>query len=420
MDIEEDEQPNNDLPTELKPLTAMISKMFSQEFVDFIKEKYGSVRDFYETSSATTQCNRTVGPIVRNVTDCWICGFVIPNISSPEQAFYPECEHIFPIAQALFFIGLYNNEAKDNPVHLKKLELEYGWAHRVCNQIKSDTHFIINNTENSDGRWRIDHNKIKEFLNDILLRGNKYGGGDVLLKEQMMIKGISRQTWIENRSKIINTKCQAIIDTIPPRYENLWMLTTVSDLALLYQNSGFVPEIISPYDTIAQSRELINYSPQEVISLYTALAKFVMKNVQEYMMKYIAERIGGRSTPLEERVRRSIKANEILKNAQLISILRQKHLADIYYNIPNDASKLPRFTDAIQYLILSVVLERIQRIFIDQSDRNSVPLIDLGFSFNRNIRQLREIYKNMGMQAQLDFLDRILSTTLRGASRKRR
>jgi len=398
----------------------MISKMFTREFVDFIKEKYGSVRKFYETSNATTQCNNTITPVVRNVTKCWICDFVIPSTDNTLEPFYPECEHIFPVAQAIFFIGLYNNEIKDNSVFVKKLELEYAWAHRVCNQIKSDTHFIVNNTENPDRRWEIDDNKIRDFLNDILSRGNKYQGGANWLKEQMRINGISREKWINDQSVKINIKCQAILDTIPPKYDNLWMLTTVSDLALLYQNSGFVPEIISPYNMIAQPRGLVEFNAQEVIDLYTTLAKYVMKNVEKFMISYLAERIGGRSTPLQEKVIRSSKANEMLKNAELISKIRQNHMAEIYNIIPNDTNKQARFIEAIQYLILSVILERLNRIFRDPSDRNSGPLQSLHSKFDIHIRALRDIYNNNNLHGQLGVLDRILATSLQGASRRRR
>lgn len=420
MDLDDGEaQLDLGVQTELLPLTAMISKMFTQDFVDYIKEKYGSLRKFYETSSATTQCHNTIKPEVRNVTKCWICGFVIPDTKNPEDAFYPECEHIFPIAQAIFFIGLYNSEVKGNRVFVKKLELEYGWAHRVCNQIKSDTHFIVNNTETSDGRWKIDDNKIRDFLNDILQRGNTYGGGANWLKQQMKMNGMSREKWIDKQSIEINRKCQALIDTIPPKYENLWMLTTVSDLALLYQNSGFVPEIIEPYDTIAQSGVFVHYNPQEVIRVYTDLAKYIMKNVQKYMITYLAERIGARSTPLEEKAHRSNKANEMLKHAELISKIRENHLAEIYNIIPNNINKQPRFVEAIQYLIMSVLLERTGRIFTAPNDYHSQPLHKLGSELRTNLANTVEIWTNRGLAGGIERMNTILSTSLKGASRRR-
>ena len=421
MDVDDGEaQLDLGVQTELLPLTAMISKMFTQDFVDYIKKHYGSLRKFYETSSATTQCHNTIKPEVRNVTKCWICGFVIPDTKNPEDAFYPECEHIFPIAQAIFFIGLYNNEIKGNRVFVKKLELEYGWAHRVCNQIKSDTHFIVNNTETSDGRWKIDDNKIRDFLNDILQRGNTYGDGANLLRQQMKMKGISREKWINDQSIEINRKCQALIDTIPPKYENFWMLTTVSDLALLYQNSGFVPEIIQPYDTIAQSAAFVHYNPQEVIQVYTEFAKYIMKTIEKFMMEYIAERIGARSTPLEEKVNRSNKANEMLKHAELISKIRENHLAEIYNVIPNDNNKQPRFVEAIQYLIMYVLLERMSRIFIGTNDHQSRPLINLNSKMARDLKSIVDIWTDRGLARGIERMNTILSTSLRGASRKRR
>lgn len=413
-------QLDGEVQTELLPLTAMISKMFTQDFVDYIKKNYGSLRKFYETSSATTQCHNTIKPEVRNVTKCWICGFVIPDTKNPEDAFYPECEHIFPIAQAIFFIGLYNSEIKGNRVFVKKLELEYGWAHRVCNQIKSDTHFIVNNTETSDGRWKIDDNKIRDFLNDILQRGNTYGGGANLLRQQMKMNGISREKWIDDQSIEINRKCQALINTIPPKYENLWMLTTVSDLALLYQKSGFVAEIIPPYDTFAKSAAFVHYNPQEVIQVYTKLAKYIMKTIEKFMMEYIAERIGARSTPLGEKAHRSNKANEMLEHAELISKIRENHLVEIYNGIPNDITKQPRFVEAIHYLIKYLLLERMSRIFIGTNDPRSTPLINLNHTLSHDLKVIVNIWTDRGLARVIERMNTILSTSLRGASRKRR
>ena len=157
-----------DVETELKPLTDMITTMFGSDFVDYLKETHGNIRGFYETSTAITQCNNVTGPVVRNRTPCWICGFIIPPTPGPEHGFAPECEHVFPIAQALFFIGLYTSDAKDNETYKQKLRLEYDWAHRVCNQIKNDSHFIDHSISRPDGRWSVNRTKITAFLNKIL------------------------------------------------------------------------------------------------------------------------------------------------------------------------------------------------------------------------------------------------------------
>jgi hypothetical protein len=247
MDIEEGVQPNDQVEIELLPLTRMVARMFGNDFVDFVRERYGNVRKFYETSSATTQCHNTIGRLLPNISTCWICGFGIPDTKgNPQHAFSPECEHIFPIAQAIFFIGVYTNEIKSNPAYIEKLKLEYAWSHRVCNQIKNDAHFIEHDIEAADGRWSINIDKIKAFLNDILDRGNLYGGGAVMLLEQIKIARSTREKWIDKQSGFIYQKCKAILDTIEPKDENLWLLTTVSDLTYAYENSGFKPEIIPP------------------------------------------------------------------------------------------------------------------------------------------------------------------------------
>jgi len=400
---------------ELLPLTEMISRMFSPDFVEFIKTKYGNLRKFYETSAAITQCHNTIGAVVRGETKCWICGFTIPEGS--KEAFTPECEHVFPIAQAIFFIGLYTNDVKDNDEYIEKLKLEYDWAHRVCNQIKSDAHFIVHNIENPDGRWSISDDKIRDFLDEILVRGNTYGGGAELLKQEMRMEGISRIKWIERQTARINIKCKKILSQIRPEHENLWLLTTVSDLALLYQNSGFVPEVIAPYNTIAQLRPGEPPTPTEVINFYTAWAKFIMKNVQISMIAYLGERL--RRYTVVEKALRSNKVLNVLKNSQLISKIRQQHLPQIYNTIPNNPNKQPRFVEAVQYLILSVVYERISRIFTDVEDINSPSLIKLKSQISVNIETIINIWNANGLQSGLAELNNMLGTSLKGASRKK-
>ena len=417
MDID-DEQTTDPVEIELLPLTRMVARMFGDDFVDFVKKEYGSVRKFYETSSATTQCNRTVGSLLPNKSKCWICGYNILGGLGPEHPFSPECEHVFPIAQAIFFIGIYTNDIKYNTAYIDKLKLEYAWSHRVCNQIKNDAHFIEHDIEAADGRWSINIDKIKAFLNDILRRGDTYQGGAELLKQQIRNAGTTKENWVDTQSKVIYKKCKTILDTIEPKNENIWLLTTVSDLTHAYENSGFKPEIIAPSETIATSSGMVVATPLQIISVYTALAKYIMKIVQKFMISYLAERIR-RYTP-EEKALRSNKVLAVLKNAELISKIRQEHLPQIYNGIPNNPNKQARFIEAIQYLILSVIFERMGRIFTDPEDSNSGSLHSLGSDLRKNMEAIKEIWTEKGLANGINTLNGILTTSLRGASRKRR
>jgi hypothetical protein len=169
----------------LAPLTIMLERLLGQEIVLCLKRNYGSLRSVFERSSPTTQCKNVI-PDEPNV--CWICGGVISNIPYPAGSEYEnlkfECEHVFPIAQALAFTGLYEHSlyeelSSSNPTmaaaYKVGLELEYKPSHRICNQIKNDAHFIVINAHGIS----IDKAKIKGFLTD-LSTTDKYGGWGIL------------------------------------------------------------------------------------------------------------------------------------------------------------------------------------------------------------------------------------------------
>jgi hypothetical protein len=418
--------------TELLPLTEMVSRMFTPEFVVFIKEKYGSVRKFYETSSAITQCNNTVGPLNLDPTNCWICGYGIHQTRAMEEdtededdakdGFSPECEHVFPIAQAIFFIGLYTNDAKDNAAYKQKLELEYAWAHRVCNQIKSDAHFIVHNIQNPDGRWGIDDNKIRVFLRDILGRGWKYGRGDELLREQIRMDRprITVEDWIEKRTKVINKKCSDILRTIRPGSESFWTLATMSDLALAYQKSGFVPEVIVPYDIIARPAEAAPPTEVELTSFYVNWAQFNLKDVRVLMASYLTERppYHPRLTP-EEKAKRALKVLKLLDAESLIGAVYREAVWPVYNKLRESRSNPARFVEAIRYLIVSVIFGRINTIFIDREDSSSPSLGYLKSEIARIIEVITDVWNYHGLQDGIRFLNSILETRLKGASRRR-
>jgi hypothetical protein len=135
------------------------------------------IRKTWEVSSPTTQCNRLIGPFIDG-TECYICGMAIegtpPNPdrnnnndsdSESKNGLNPECEHILPIAEAIIYLGLESPQFTNNLWYLgkDKLRQEYAWAHRACNQIKSDESFIGNDR----GIYVVQIDKLKEFLRAI-------------------------------------------------------------------------------------------------------------------------------------------------------------------------------------------------------------------------------------------------------------
>lgn len=113
-----------------------------------------TARDLLEHMTPTVQCNNTVGSFVAN-TKCYICGLCIVNKA--------ECEHILPVSMACKHFCLYILTAE----HRKRLtsqqlqtlkqnvQLEYKWAHRCCNQLKSnDINFIILDKTTTPPKYR--------------------------------------------------------------------------------------------------------------------------------------------------------------------------------------------------------------------------------------------------------------------------
>lgn len=189
----------------LKSLTDLVTAYSDASIVECLKKQYGSLRDFIETSSPTTQCGNTIRGVVPNMTQCWICGTKITGYPGAgvfkSLELTPECEHVFPIAQAICFAGLYETQLYKQIAEIKGItaaesyregvSYEYQWAHRICNQIKNDTHFIV-----YDGnRFSINEGMLVNFLKD-LQTTNKYGGGPLLMQYVKQELNITPENWL--------------------------------------------------------------------------------------------------------------------------------------------------------------------------------------------------------------------------------
>lgn len=104
-----------------------------------------TIRSIWEHSKRTEQCRSGAGG---EEGQCWICGMAI----DPEASHMgydqgaPECEHIFPIINAVQVLSLYSEEAvtsgQVSRAEQNKYSMEYAWAHSHCNQLKSDDLYL--------------------------------------------------------------------------------------------------------------------------------------------------------------------------------------------------------------------------------------------------------------------------------------
>jgi hypothetical protein len=177
------------------------------------------LRQIWELSGIEEQCNAVIGKSVDNETKCWICGFEVDKTLNGLKA---SCEHVLPVAQARFFLDLYNPEYdKDGELTPEKRELltlEYGWSHFFCNLMKGSGSYL---ETSSDSRghivWRPNKENILKTIDNILSynTGKKAEQGrffkesnDVIIRR---IKG-SRNEWRQSRiDDIIQRKINPIL-----------------------------------------------------------------------------------------------------------------------------------------------------------------------------------------------------------------
>ena len=133
-------------------------------------------------------------------TPCWICGLPI----YPRRA---ECEHVLPILDAAIYLQLYNDSLKGSVN--KYLEVEYGWAHTICNQEKSN----ISPITAPKNDFIIDENKILKILNKIY-GSSRVGAKD--LRKMILQEYGSEKEFLRKRLIVMKKKYKEIVDLIAP------------------------------------------------------------------------------------------------------------------------------------------------------------------------------------------------------------
>jgi len=119
-----------------------LTKRLAVEFSS--KNDTPSIRNFFELMTAGPQCVGVLGTPTDSAifTHCWICGGKTEDTDNPK-----ECEHRFSILPALVVTGLYDSRLRKAlgeagmRVYQPQLVSEYAYAHRRCNQVKSDDVF---------------------------------------------------------------------------------------------------------------------------------------------------------------------------------------------------------------------------------------------------------------------------------------
>jgi hypothetical protein len=105
---------------------------------------------------------------------CYLCDQPIPakeTLSGPEDELYPECEHIFSVTEARWYLDIYMaRRPPGDPWTREAVRLEYAQAHRVCNQAKSNYNFF---TGDAGGTPVLNMVGIRKILLNIQARARK-------------------------------------------------------------------------------------------------------------------------------------------------------------------------------------------------------------------------------------------------------
>lgn len=166
-----------------------------------------TLRKLYEhLNNASSQCKyaeRYCGVVPTGWDTCYICG-----LKEDIDGLSPfECEHILPAFTSLGHYGLIESSLQLTEEDIAWYSYEYANSHQCCNQIKTDTKWIVFNPTTK--QYEINEKNINKTLGDIY-KGTAYDCP--LLKPGF---GISQPAFITNRKGyIIGNYLLKLVDMI--------------------------------------------------------------------------------------------------------------------------------------------------------------------------------------------------------------
>ena len=286
-------------PTEIE-LGHLGDLVFGKELKEELKKRgVNTVRAIYELSSATTQCANVTGIRNPNGMPCYVCGIPIDESdiikegkSYVNQGLTSECEHVLSIAQAIIFLGLYWDKAKRaaNSGQLfgseqQALQLEYAWAHRTCNQVKSDDNFIAFNP--AIKQFVVNDAKVKSYLSAIYTNKRK---DSVKFNATIRRQFPTAATFVSTRTGPLSEKFQQICNYLNA-YEAPAMLTLL----------GAAKVMEGPMNPVAQellsTTEKVNNSQLRGLS-NAAGAGLAVEKIVEDVKKLLAPTIRTKYEPM--------------------------------------------------------------------------------------------------------------------------
>ena len=167
-------------------------------------------RDILEALSADSQCNAVIGKPIFGTTRCWICNLKLSGITKPQ------CEHILPIIDALFYLNLYQytNSFDDlGAFEQAILILEYLWSEKCCNETKNNDQWLA---FDADGICSINRDAILASMERIAEAADNPEGGRECWEHLREYVGGKIKAKVDGKANIdrISVVLQPIVETI--------------------------------------------------------------------------------------------------------------------------------------------------------------------------------------------------------------
>jgi hypothetical protein len=255
------------------------------------RTEFENARDWWERATPIQQCTNIIGEWKSTDQDkCYICGlpFNADNIpqrgggpptkkqkveAKKESYNTPECEHILPVLEGCLFLTLYQSEHKDTSREAirKQMQLEYDWAHRCCNRVKSDSSFMkMGKDKNGSPIFVFDYKNTKSILNAIYTSNASYCTSHLKSKFPK-----DKETWINQRADIIHaTKIQPICNYLNKTLRENYKLFYLSILASLISSADHMHIHYAQQDyTKARKIPAIESIPKTII--YDTISRMV-------------------------------------------------------------------------------------------------------------------------------------------------
>lgn len=250
------------------------------------------VRKIWELADPTSQCTNVIGEWKKGIP-CWICGTDImtdtvtggvvqgkrardSDVASESDSetggigTEPACEHVLPIAQARFFLDLYDPKIENVTAgKMKARKLEYEWAHQFCNMVKSDDQYIQNTGSYDEPVWEVDQNmialnlgKIYQTLDDSSYQV-RYNEGKDIIKANITKLYLTERNWKAQRLQFMTDRVQKIVDFINKGSVELGRLIELAGTSKCIDPRNLQKNMIQIYESLQAKVGEVDLSPKE-------------------------------------------------------------------------------------------------------------------------------------------------------------